>query len=215
MLHCVGGAVCYNVCTYSCVAINFTTNNCIMMGPLPAAVLPTNLHIISVLHSGNSSSSRDCPIVIPAAAAGLGTAAGLQGNSDGKWSCLGRVPQFCEDTYIWMKTQSLENTPTGAFSMLKFLVMLSLCFEDEGFRLFHWGVFGQASQFQDNLFNAFIAKMCESTRPSPNSRYLFTALLIWKLRKPTTYSVDAGTCLVTLLQDGWRSVTWRMLGLLH
>ena len=40
-----------------------------MMGPLPAAVLPTNLHIISVLHSGNSSSSRDCPIVIPAAAA--------------------------------------------------------------------------------------------------------------------------------------------------
>ena len=107
----------------------------------------------------------------------LGTAAGLQGNSDGKWSCLGRVPQFCEDTYIWMKTQSLENTPTGAFSMLKLLVMLSLGFEDKGFSLFHWheifvwGVFGQASQFQDNLFNAFIAKMCESTRPSSNSIY--------------------------------------------
>ena len=41
-----------------------------MMGLLPVAVLPTYLHIIFVLHSGNNSSSRDCPIVLPAAAAG-------------------------------------------------------------------------------------------------------------------------------------------------
>ena len=67
----------------------------VLWWPAACCLLPTNLHIISVLHSGNNSSSRDCPIVIPpAAAAGLGTAAGLQGNSDGKWSCLSRVPQL-------------------------------------------------------------------------------------------------------------------------
>ena len=36
-----------------------------------------------------------------------------------------------------IKTQSLENTPTGAFSMLKLLVMLSLGFKDEGFYFFN------------------------------------------------------------------------------
>ena len=136
MLHCVGGAVCYNVCTYSCVAINFSTNNCIMMGRclLLATYQPTHYFCLAFREQFLQQRLSHCH---PTTSSSLGTAAGLQGNSDGKWSCLGRVPQFCEDTYIWMKTQSLENTPTRAFSMLKFLVMLSLGFKDEGFYFFN------------------------------------------------------------------------------